>query len=261
MTLFLPALDELMRFFLLMVRLGAVVLTLPLLGSRTVPSQLKILFVLLLSLGLYPVVQAQHVVIPQSLGLLVLFVLGEAFVGMMIGFVGQILFVGVQLGGELISYQMGLSLATLFDPQNAVSSSLVTNFQYVLAVLIFFSLFAHHWFIVALAESLHMVPLLGFTISKAATMSLVTLLGKAFVVAIKLDAPIIVTLILVAIGMGIMARLVPQLNIFILSFPVNLGTGLLMLSLSLFYVLQVMRLLFGQLPRDLSLIIRLLGDG
>ena len=60
MTLFLPALDELMRFFLLMVRLGAVVLTLPLLGSRTVPSQLKILFVLLLSLGLYPVVQAQH---------------------------------------------------------------------------------------------------------------------------------------------------------------------------------------------------------
>ena len=61
--------------------------------------------------------------------------------------------------------------------------------------------------------------------------------------------------------MVMMARMVPQLYIFIVSFPVNLGTGLLMLSLSLFYVLQVMRLLFGQLPRDLSLIIRLLGDG
>lgn len=261
MTLFLPPLDTLILFVLLTVRIGAIVLSLPFLGARMVPSQLKVLCVLLLSFGLFPAIQGQAMAVPQSYGILVLLVLGEVFVGLAIGFVTQILFVGIQLSGMVVSQQMGLSTASIFDPQNSSQSSIVSNFQYVLAVLIFFSVSAHHWFIFAMAESLHRIPLLELTLSKSVVMSLVTLLGNAFVTAVKMAAPMLAILVFVTVGLGIVARLVPQLNVFILSFPVNMGTGLLALSVALFYLSREIRFLYEQLGRDLVLVIRLLGEG
>ena len=195
---------------------------------------------------------------PLPLGLLML---GELCIGLMIGFVAQILFTGVQFGGEIINQQMGLSLANIFDPENGQQNSIVTNFQYILAVLIFFSVGAHHWFIYAMAESLHTVPLLGFTLAQGVVMSLVTLLGNACIMAIKIAAPVMATLFLTTLAMGLVARLVPQMNIFMLSMPVTLGVGLLVLGWALPYFLGGLRMLFEQLGRDFLLVIRLLGKG
>src|SRR5215510_2901684 len=119
MTLSLLAPETLLTFLLLTVRLGAIVLSLPLLSSGTIPAQVKILFILMLSVGLSPLIQTQHVVIPQRLGHLALVIVGEMLLGLTIGFVAQILFAGIQIGGELMSQQMGLHIATLFDPHNA----------------------------------------------------------------------------------------------------------------------------------------------
>jgi flagellar biosynthetic protein FliR len=261
MTLELPTLDVLMRFLLLTVRIGAMVLVLPFWDSRMVPSQLKILLIFLLSIGLYPAVHTQQVPVPQSVVVLAQFVLGEAFLGMTFGFVVQIVFVGVQFSGELISQQMGLSMATIFDPQNARQTSIIANFQYVVAALVFFSTSAHHWCLRALAESLHRIPLLEFAASPTVGLALVTLLANAFVVAIKIAAPVLVVLLLVTFGMGIVARLVPQMNVFMLSFPVNLGIGLLIFSIALFYLLGEMRVLFGKLGHDFVFVIRALSEG
>lgn len=261
MTLVFPPPDELLRFFFLTIRISALLLTMPLFGARIVPTQVKMVCVLMVSFGMYPAVPAVPLNISHDVGVLVLLAIGELLVGLMMGYVGQILFVGVQLGGELISQQMGLSLATIFDPQNASSISVVSNFQYIIAVLVFFSLSAHHWFFLALAESLHTVPLLESTITHKAPMALVHLVGKALVMAVKFAAPMLVALLLVTFGMGIMARLVPQLNIFVLSFPVNLGVGLLVLSLTLFYLLGELRSVFKSLGFELMGLVQLLGNG
>jgi flagellar biosynthetic protein FliR len=175
--------------------------------------------------------------------------------------VAQVLFTGIQFGGEIINQQMGLSLANIFDPENGQQNSIVTNFQYILAVLIFFSANAHHWFIYAMAESLHTVPLLGFTLTQSVVMSLVTLLGNACIMAIKIAAPVMATLFLTTLAMGLVARLVPQMNIFMLSLPATLGVGLLVLGWALPYFLGGLRMLFEQLGRDFLLVIRLLGKG
>jgi len=261
MTLSLFSLDELVLFFFLTVRIGAIVLALPFLGSRTFPAQAKIVFIFLLSFGLYPIVQAKGFVVPQTTGHLGLLILGELATGMTIGFVVQILFAGIQLAGELMGHQMGLNLSSIFDPQNGQQSSLIAHFQYVLALLLFFSLHAHHWFIYAMAESLHRVPLLGFTFQKMVVASFITLLGNMFIMAIKIGAPVIVVLLLSTLAMGIVARLVPQMNIFILSFPLSLSIGLIVLGFSLPYILQELQTLFGQLGQQLFLVIRLIGTG
>jgi len=259
MTLSLLTPETLIVFLLLTVRLGAIVLSLPLLGSGNVPAQVKILFILMLSVGLYPLTQAQQVVIPQRLGHLGLVIVGEMLIGLTIGFVAQLLFAGIQLGGELMSQQMGLHVATLFDPHSAQQVSLVTHFQYVLAILIFLASSAHHWFILAMAESLHRIPLAGLSTAGAVLPVLLGLLGKACVIAIQLATPVSVALLLATLALGIIARLVPQLNVFMLSFPATLGLGIVMLGLALPYLMGSIQLAFGQLGNDLMQVIHVLG--
>src|SRR5262249_4557503 len=243
----------------LTIMIGASVLSLPLLDSRSIPAQLKVLLILMLGVALYPLVQTQQVVIPQRLGHLALVVVSEMLIGLTIGFVAQVLFAGIQLGGEIVSQQMGLHMATIFDPTSAHQASLISHFQYVLAMLIFLSSSAHHWFIIAMAESLQSIPLAGLSTSGAALPVILTLLGKACVIAIQLAAPVSIALLLATLVLGVMARLVPQLNVFMLSFPATLGLGLVMLALALPTVMGGIQLAFGQLGNDLGQVIRVLG--
>jgi flagellar biosynthesis protein FliR len=259
MTLSLLTPETLIVFLLLTIRIGAIVLSLPLLDSRNLPAQLKILLILVLSMALYPLVQTQQVVIPQRLGHLGLVVVSEMLIGLTIGFVAQLLFAGIQLGGEIVSQQMGLHMATIFDPNSAHQASLISHFQYVLAMLVFLSSSAHHWFIIAMAESLQSIPLAGLSTSGAVLPVILTLLGKACVIAIQLAAPVSIALLLATLVLGVMARLVPQLNVFMLSFPATLGLGLVMLALALPSVMGGIQLAFGQLGNDLVQVIRVLG--
>ena len=261
MTIPLVTPDELFRFFLLLVRVSAVILTFPLLNSRALPSPFKIVFVVILSMSLYPVVRTQNLLIPQGPIHLGLFVLGEMLVGMLVGFIGQIVFAGLQLGGTLMDTQMGLSLANILDPQNGAQITIIANLQYLMGTLLFLSIQGHHVLIAAMAESLHTIPLLDFNVPISVGRLLVTLMGKAFVMAIRIAAPVIVTLLLTKFAMGIIARMVPQMNIFILSFPLNLGIGLLFLGLALPYVIWGIREWFGEMHRNLFLIIRLMAGG
>ncbi len=259
MTLSLLTPEILIVFLLLTIRIGAIVLSLPLLNSRNIPAQLKVMLILMLSVALYPLVQTQQVVIPQRLGHLGLIVVSEMLIGLTIGFVAQILFAGIQLGGEIISQQMGLNFATIFDPQNAHQVSLIAHFQDVLAMLLFLSGSAHHWFIIAMAESLQSIPLGALSASGAVLPVILTLLGKACVIAIQLAAPVSIALLLATLVLGVIARLVPQLNVFMLSFPATLGLGMVMLALALPALMGGIQLAFGQLGNDLVQVIRVLG--
>ncbi len=259
MTLSLLTPEILIVFLLLTIRIGAIVLSLPLLNSRNIPAQLKVMLILMLSVALYPLVQTQQVVIPQRLGHLGLIVVSEMLIGLTIGFVAQILFAGIQLGGEIISQQMGLNFATIFDPQNAHQVSLIAHFQDVLAMLLFLSGSAHHWFIIAMAESLQSIPLGALSASGAVLPVILTLLGKACVIAIQLAAPVSIALLLATLVLGVIARLVPQLNVFALSFPATLGLGMVMLALALPALMGGIQLAFGQLGNDLVQVIRVLG--
>jgi flagellar biosynthetic protein FliR len=261
MTLTILSLEELLRFLFLTVRLSALVMALPLFSGRIIPAPIKGVCIVALSVNFYPLVQQQPVPIPLGPVHLGLLILGELLVGMLIGFVAQILFAGIQLSGEIMNQQMGLSFANIVDPQNGQQSSLISNFQYIFAVLLFFSMQAHHWFIQAMAESLHAIPLLGSTVPTTVGTVIVRIFSQAFVVAVQIAAPIFATLLLVNIGLGIMARLVPQMNVFILGFPVTIGVGMIILIGALPYYTGGIRSLFGQLSSSMRTVIQLLGGG
>lgn len=259
MSLQLLDLNKLFYFVLLSIRISAIFFTVPFVESRSVPIKVKLILIILLSIIIYPTLKNQEIEFPENSIVLTISILGELFIGFIIGLVTQILFMSMYLASEIISQQMGFSIASTFNPNLNSSSSVITNFQYMLTMLIFFSTYGHHVFIFTIAESLKVVPLLEFSMSNALGIELIDLLRKAFVLAIKLAIPLIVTLIVVAIGMGIIARLVPQLNIFIINFPINIAVGLFVLSIMLFYFLEQFRMLFGELENSIFSMLNLLS--
>jgi flagellar biosynthetic protein FliR len=133
---------------------------------------------------------------------------------------------------------------------------LLGQFNELFALLIFITINAHHKFIRALADSYQLVPPFGFRISGSLIEQLVSIAGNMFVIAVKLGAPIIAVLLLTSIAFGLIARTVPQMNVFFVAMPLKLGVGLLFIGLCLPYFSSFLKILFSKLGDTIMLLIK-----
>ena len=217
-----PELAE--AFIIVLVRVGAMIMMVPTFGDASVPASVKWGLTILITLLLFPVVKAG---IPPTGDLelvpLVLGIAGEIFIGVVIGFATRIIFGGIQLAGEMLGFQMGFSAASVIDPTSSVQVSVVAEFLYLMSLLLFMTVNAHHIFISAIAESYQAAPPLTIHFSGPLLQTLVTLAKDVFVIAIKISAPVMAVLLFTNVAMGLVARTVPQMNIFIVSFPLHIA--------------------------------------
>jgi len=221
------------RFLICLARVGALMGSMPVFSGAQTPVRIKAGLALVFTLVVFPVVAPllPHISFePFTLGVLLI---KEAMLGAMVGFVARLMFTAVEFGGAIIGYQMGFAAANVFDPQNQRQSSLIAQFQSVFAVLIFLAVDGHHLFLRALVESFRMLPPGSENLSGAAIPYLMELTSKMFVLAVKLSAPILSVLLVSALAMGVMARVFPQLNVFMLSYPVNIGVSFIVMGLTL----------------------------
>jgi flagellar biosynthetic protein FliR len=133
----------------------------------------------------------------------------------------------------VIGYQMGFAAANVFDPQNQQQTSLIGQFQNVLAILIFLALDIHHLFLQAIVASYDVLPPGLLDLSGGAVPYLLQLSGNIFILGVKFSAPVLAVLLLSGLVLGILSRVFPQLNVFMLSFPLNIGLALLGIGLTL----------------------------
>ena len=235
-------------FLVCLARMAAMLGTLPVFGSGTAPARVRIGLAVMLALLIFPVVRPYLPppdFSPVTLGLLIL---GEALLGLMVGFIAQLVLTAVEVGGTIIGYKMGFAAANVFDPQSQRQVELVSQYQNVIAILIFLALDVHHLFIRAVVRSYELLPPGGIDVGGEAIPFLVSLVSRMFVLGIQLGAPILAVLILASLVMGILARVFPQLNVFMLSFPLNIGVGFLVMGLTLGLVVLVLEREFGALP-------------
>jgi len=219
-------------FLVCLARVAALVSTLPIIGTGSTPPVVKAMTAGLLALLLFPVVHP-FIVLPDfsPVGLTVL-VVTEAALGLMMGFLCQLIFLAVQVSGEVIGYKMGFAAANIFDPANNAQVSLLAQFQNVFAVLLFFTLRIDHLFLRALVASFRVLPP-GHVDPAGGAPYLLGLFSHTFLLAVQLAAPILALLILVDVVLGVMSRVFPQLNAFIISFPLNIGIAFLVLGITL----------------------------
>jgi flagellar biosynthetic protein FliR len=242
-----------------LIRVSAMIMMSPIFGDATVPATVKWGLSILIALLLFPIVKAG---IPPmgDFGLLSLVVgiAGELLIGIIIGFSARLIFAGIQLAGEMLGFQMGFSVASVIDPTSSIQVSVIAEFQYLLSLLLFMAVNAHHLFISAIAESYQVVPPLSVHFSGPLLQALLSLSKDVFVIAVKLSAPVTAVLLFTNVAMGLVARTVPQMNVFIVAMPLQIGVGLLFIGLTAPVIVKVTQHLFSHLSGEMEMLMRLM---
>lgn len=243
-------------FILIFLRVSAIIITIPILGNASVPMRVKGGLSVVVALLLVPFVQYDAV--PIKLPMLVVQMCGEVLIGIVIGFAGRILFAGVQLAGQLVGFQMGFAIVNVVDPVSSSQVSIIAQFQYLLALLIFLAVNAHHIFLYAIAESYQVIPPLGFHYSGPLMESIIELSKSIFVVAVKTGAPVMAILLFASVGLGLISRTVPQINVFIVGFPLKIAMGLIGIGLTLPYFVKILESVFAEFDGQLIMFMNLM---
>jgi flagellar biosynthesis protein FliR len=258
MNLFGLSFPDVQKFILIFVRLATILAITPFYGEKGVPMQLKLGLALILAIAVSPLVTDD---VPLEIDSL--FGFGVAFLqsliaGLIIGFIPLLLFAGVQFGGELSGFQMGFGITSVLDPLSQVRMSLIAQFEYIIAFLIFITINGHLYLLKGIVYSFQVVPLIGASFPEIFAVSFIEMTKQLFIIGLKIAAPIMVAIIVTNIGLGILGRTMPQMNIFIVGFPLQIGIGLITLGMSVPVFAFVFEKLFHNFYRDWLALISLL---
>jgi flagellar biosynthetic protein FliR len=248
-------LPQLQMFFLIFLRVGSILMTMPIFKSKSIPVLFRFGLALAFSAVLFPILKAENFPTVAGLTPLAIGIFGEILLGISIGLAVNFIFAGLQLAGQLAGYQMGLAIARVMDPSTNRQIPLLGQFNQLFALLIFITINAHHWFIRALADSYRLVPPFGFRISGSLIEQLVGMAGNMFVIAIKVGAPLIAVLLLTSIAFGLIARTIPQMNVLFVAMPLKIAVGLLFVGVCLPYFSSFLKTLFSKLGDTIMLLI------
>ena len=226
---FLPALAA--TFMLVFARIGIMVMLLPGLGEMTVPSRVRLSIALILAAVLLPLHRNEYQIDLRTFGPVATMLAQEMFIGALLGFTVRLLISALQVAGSVIAQQLGLGFVTAVDPTQGQQSVIVANFLTMLALALVFAADLHHLVIAALNDSYALfrpgeMPLVGDVAAHTtATIAL------AFRIGIQLSAPFIVFGLLFNLGLGVLSRLMPQMQVFFIGLPASIIVGFLILIL------------------------------
>ncbi len=241
-------------FFFIFIRTAAILMAAPIFWARGIPQILKTGLAFIIAILLLPVVKP--VDLPQNIIAWVPAILSEVMIGAAIGFAARAVTAGIELSGQIVGFQMGFGIVNIIDPHSNNQVSIIATIEGLLGMMIFFIINAHHYFITAIATSLRIVPPFGASLSGGITETVVSLSAGIFLTAVKLAAPVMFALLFANIAMGVVARTVPQINIFMMGFPVTIGIGLLVLGVSMPVLVVFMQRMMTGLERDIYTILR-----
>jgi len=231
---------------LVALRIGAVLVLTPLFSIGGVPAHVRVFLVIALAVLMVGAVGIQTFDIPTSLGALVLAGLSEVVLGALLAFGLFTAFAVFQLAGRLMDMQVGFGIAALIDPTTRTQSPLLGTFLNLIAVAAFFAIDGHHLLIRGLAFSLERIPP-GTPLIDVDPGAVVAQFGGMFVYALALAAPVLFVILLVDVVLAVIARTMPQVNVFIVSLPLKIFVGLVVLAISLNYAAPLMSRVFENL--------------
>ncbi len=239
-------------WLLVLMRVAPVIFMMPVFHSRNIPVRVKAGLTLIISLALLPTVKIETVLFPSEPLSFGFFAFSEVMIGFLLGFSVRLIFAGLQMAGEIAAFQMGFGMARVMDPQSGSESTVVTEFYYLIGLLFFLTVDGHHWFFKALSQSFHLLAPGEFQPREGLVQLFLRLSGRMFVLAIKIAAPILAIMILVQMALGIIARMIPQVNLLMSSFPLTIGLGLIFLGLSMDFVWPILKNLMDESGRGLT---------
>ena len=231
----------------------------PVFGNNSLPRRVKLVVGLAVGVGLAPAFPSVPAVPLDSwAGLLILF--EQTLIGIAMGLAMRVAFAALDLMGELISLQMGLSFATFFDPLAGGQTAVVAEFLTLLATLVFLSLNGHLLMLDTLARSFEWFPIGSTNLNKEGWMVLVRSGAMIFAAGLLMALPVVTALLITNIALGILTRAAPQLNLFAIGFPITLTVGFGVLLLALGHLAPLLQRFYDMGFDTMAALLRTLGQ-
>lgn len=247
-------------FLLVFVRLACFFTTAPVFMDRQVPAAFKWGLAICFSILAGTLIQPVQAI--EMDGLYLLLVLKEMLVGLCLGFFTAVLLYAVQLAGSLIDLQSGFAMSSLFNPQTGIQEPQTGRFFYMLALVFFLSIDGHHLLIKGILASYDWIPvqsMLPATVSENLVTLSLMIIKNMFWMAVLIASPIVGTLFLVDVALGILAKTVPQMNLFVIGIPVKMAVHFIVLFVFMPVFLIVMEKLVQTMVHSLEQILKILG--
>ena len=228
---FLPALGA--AFLLVFARIGTMLMLLPGLGEQNISARMRLTFALILAATLLPLHRDAYHIDATALGPVLVMLVEEILIGAMLGVTARLTISALEVAGSVIAQQLGLGFVTAVDPTQGEQGMIVGNFLTLLGITLFFATDMHHLVIAALNDSYTLFEPGELPTTGDAAALITKMVAGAFRIGIQLSAPFIVFGLLFNIGLGILARLMPQMQVFFVGLPLSILIGLLFLLLLL----------------------------
>ncbi len=244
-------------FLLIFVRMHSMIMIAPFFASGVIPFRAKALLAFFITLVIMPVVAENGYTLPGDMGAYYLLVVKEVLIGLFIGFLISIIFAAFQLSGQFFAVQIGFGINEVLDPIGQVSVPLIGQLKNLIGLLVLLAMNGHHMMIYAVYRSYELAPMMGITPSATSgyfKYAMHTFSGM-FVIALKIALPVVATIFLVSISMGVLAKAAPQMNIMMLGFPFKIAVafGILLLITPL-----VVRIMHVSLERTFNFLTKVL---
>jgi flagellar biosynthetic protein FliR len=228
---------EIVPFFASLTRVVGLFMVLPIFGDQAVPPLVKIFLSFTINVVVFPIAAAQGLAQASALGGtdvgIIALVIKEGAVGLTLGFVAKMFFDGLTFAFGHIGNQMGFNMASAYDHHTEANMPVISHMIVIFATMLFLALNGHHVFFKALVQSYEVVPIGGLNFTKSLISYVLETSVQVFWIAARLSAPMALMIFLINCAFGIVAKAVPQINVFVVSFTINILAGFVVLSLSL----------------------------
>lgn len=219
-------------FVLVFFRIAGMMIFAPLLGSERVPKRVRVMLALVLAAGMCGSVK-EPVAMPATMWELTLGIAGEIFFGIAMGMIMSFTFIAAQWAGEMMGHQMGLNISEVFDPQFGASGTIIGDLYFMLTIIVFLSVGGHREMIMGVWMSFQSLPLLSLGINQNLLDLLTGLFMSCTTLAMRLAAPMLVTMLVVDVALGCIGKAMPQLNIMSLGLAVRSIIGMVVVVVGL----------------------------
>jgi flagellar biosynthetic protein FliR len=217
-------------FLLILVRMFGMFVAAPFFSSGTIPFRIRAVFSVYIAACIFPMVVNTIGDLPENMFSYALLIGSEAIIGILIGFMLSIIFAAFQLAARFFSFQMALGISEVIDPISQVGISMVGQMWTLMGIMVFIAIDGPHMLIMATFESYERAQIFKIIHdSRTMFLALVDSFGVMFLVALKLAFPILITLFLLSVTLGLLAKAAPQMNIFMLGFPLQIAIGFIIM--------------------------------
>ncbi len=227
----IEALTFVPTFVLAFFRIAGMMLFAPLFGSERIPKRVRVLLAVVLAMAMAQGVTPVY--LPQTIWGLAAGIAGEMAFGLAMGMIQSFVFIAAQWAGEIIGQQMGFTIGAVFDPQFGGQGSLIGDMYFMLTLVVFLTIGGHHAMLRGLHDSFEALPLLTVGVDGPLLDTLIGFLSTAMSLAIRLAAPMLVTMLVVDLALGLVGKMMPQLNVMAMGMNLRSALGLIIVILGL----------------------------